>query len=378
MNKSFKVLWNRFRNSYVVASEATASQGKAGKAAKTVLTAAVVGAMALGGTAFADTITVDRDYVDEQDSTKFIAGNGNELHIKTDADVRKFVADIKKAWQDYQASAENGNPNELGLINAIRAALSQTDVEGNAILTGAVGGSNYIDATTINNLESLFWLAGLMNPAYTPTFNEILEELKNSDHFKNQALNDNLNGTKIVIGGEGVNPFLIATTGGDRVINMIGGESDVYSGNVMSSVIEGDTIIEVNSGNLAGVTGGSSAINVGKILSLDGGEAQTIVTGNSTINLNGGSSSVAVVGAGTALAVSGKATSVVEGVSTINIRNTEAGAAGYQGIHGGLIAGGLAAATGGWRSYSSNECDFAQYRVGYCSWSDWGWSSDFW
>lgn len=347
MNKSFKVLWNRFRNSYVVASEATASQGKAGKAAKTVLTAAVVGAMALGGTAFADTITVDRDYVDEQDSTKFIAGNGNELHIKTDADVRKFVADIKKAWQDYQASAENGNPNELGLINAIRAALSQTDVEGNAILTGAVGGSNYIDATTINNLESLFWLAGLMNPAYTPTFNEILEELKNSDHFKNQALNDNLNGTKIVIGGEGVNPFLIATTGGDRVINMIGGESDVYSGNVMSSVIEGDTIIEVNSGNLAGVTGGSSAINVGKILSLDGGEAQTIVTGNSTINLNGGSSSVAVVGAGTALAVSGKATSVVEGVSTINIRNTEAGAAGYQGIHGGLIAGGLAAATGG-------------------------------
>ena len=85
MNKSFKVLWNRFRNSYVVASEATASQGKAGKAAKTVLTAAVVGAMALGGTAFADTITVDRDYVDEQNSTKFIAGNGNDLQIKTDA-----------------------------------------------------------------------------------------------------------------------------------------------------------------------------------------------------------------------------------------------------------------------------------------------------
>ena len=74
MNKSFKVLWNRFRNSYVVASEATASQGKAGKAAKTVLTAAVVGAMALGGVATAKTITND-SFGSDYSSTKFVSGN---------------------------------------------------------------------------------------------------------------------------------------------------------------------------------------------------------------------------------------------------------------------------------------------------------------
>lgn len=352
MNKSFKVLWNRFRNSYVVASEATASQGKAGKAAKTVLTAAVVGAMALGGTAFADTITVDRDYVDEQNSTKFIAGNGNDLQIKTDADVRKFVADIKKAWQDFQASGPEGDRNELGLINAIRAALSQTNVEGNAILTGVVGGNNYLDQTTIAKLRSIFTLAGLGNPAYKPTFDAILEELGNSEHFTNQSLDIPLEGTSISIGGEGTNPFLIATTGGDRIINMISGDSEAFEGNVMSSVINGSTKITAESGNLLGVTGGSSAINIGGInvigsaYSFDGGEARTEVTGNSIIELKNSTSSAMVVGAGTAVAMSGKSVSTVGGTSSIVI-NTAADSAGYTGIHGGLMTGGLAMATAG-------------------------------
>lgn len=352
MNKSFKVLWNRFRNSYVVASEATASQGKAGKAAKTVLTAAVVGAVALGGTAFADTITVDRDYVDEQNSTKFIAGNGNDLQIKTDADVRKFVADIKKAWQDFQASGPEGDRNELGLINAIRAALSQTNVEGNAILTGVVGGNNYLDQTTIAKLRSIFTFAGLFNPAYKPTFNAILEELENSEHFTNQSLDIPLEGTSISIGGEGTNPFLIATTGGDRIINMISGDSEAFEGNVMSSVINGSTKITAESGNLLGVTGGSSAINIGGInvmgivYSFDGGEARTEVTGNSIIELKNSTSSAMVVGAGTAVAMSGKSVSTVGGTSSIVI-NTAADSAGYTGIHGGLMTGGLAMATAG-------------------------------
>lgn len=352
MNKSFKVLWNRFRNSYVVASEATASQGKAGKAAKTVLTAAVVGAMALGGTAFADTITVDRDYVDEQNSTKFIAGNGNDLQIKTDADVRKFVADIKKAWQDFQASGPEGDRNELGLINAIRAALSQTNVEGNAILTGVVGGNNYLDQTTIAKLRSIFTLAGWGNPAYKPTFDAILEELGNSEHFTNQSLDIPLEGTSISIGGEGTNPFLIATTGGDRIINMISGDSEAFEGNVMSSVISGSTKITAESGNLLGVTGGSSAINIGGInvmgsaYSFDGGEARTEVTGNSIIELKNSTSSAMVVGAGTAVAMSGKSVSTVGGTSSIVI-NTAADSAGYTGIHGGLMTGGLAMATAG-------------------------------
>lgn len=350
MNKSFKVLWNRFRNSYVVASEATASQGKAGKAAKTVLTAAVVGAMALGGTAFADTITVDRDYVDEQNSTKFIAGNGNELHIKTDADVRKFVADIKAAWQKYQEKPEDKR-DELSLINAIRAALSQTEVEGNAILTGVVGGNNYLDQTMIDELKSLFDIAEGIKPSYEPVFREILEELENSAHFANQPLDTPLEGTSITIGGEGTNPFLIATTGGDRVINMIAGTSETYADNVMSSVINGSTRITVESGNLLGVTGGSSAINVGGIdaalfWGFEGGEARTEVTGNSIIELKNSTSSAMVVGAGTAVAMSGKSVSTVGGTSSIVI-NTAADSAGYTGIHGGLMTGGLAMATAG-------------------------------
>lgn len=63
MNKAFKVLWNRLRGSYVVASEATAAHGKSGKAAKTVLAAAAASLVACGGVSAADSLVVNFDYV---------------------------------------------------------------------------------------------------------------------------------------------------------------------------------------------------------------------------------------------------------------------------------------------------------------------------
>ncbi|MCL1597224.1 autotransporter outer membrane beta-barrel domain-containing protein [Parasutterella secunda] len=305
--------------------------------------------MAVSTGAFAS-ITVDRDYVNGIDSTKFIHGNGDELVIKTNGDVRKFVADIKKAIEGYQASAAGGNPNELGLINAIREALSQTNYGDNAILTGTVGGNNFIDQSTISELGEALGLISDFNQNYKGLCDAILDEL--NKQFKKQQ--KDVTSTKITIGGEGTNPFMIGTVAGDRVINAISGNSEVYAENKMESVISGNTVIEANSGNLLGLTGGSSAINISGVdisvifplYSFDGGDASTIVEGNSLIDLKGTTSAIGVVGSGSAIALGGKASTSVLGSTTINV-NTETDSAGYEGVTAGIVGGGLAGATWG-------------------------------
>lgn len=349
MNKAFKVLWNDARRSFVVSSETQRSHGKPKKFTKTLIATALTGLMAVSTGAFAS-ITVDRDYVNDIDSTKFIHGNGGELVIKTNGDVRKFVADIKKAIEDYKASAAGGDPNELGLINAIREALSQTNYGDNAILTGTVGGNNFIDQSTISELGEALGLISSFNQNYKGLCDAILDEL--NKQFENQQ--KDVTSTKITIGGEGTNPFMIGTVAGDRVVNAIFGDSEVYSGNKMESVISGNTVIEANSGNLLGLTGGSSAINVSDVsinwllgsAKFDGGEASTIVKGNSLINLNNSTSAVGVVGSGSAIALGGKASTSVLGSTTINV-NTETDSAGYEGVTAGIVGGGLAGATWG-------------------------------
>lgn len=349
MNKAFKVLWNDARRSFVVSSETQRSHGKPKKITKTLLATALTGLMAVSTGAFAS-ITVDRDYVNDIDSTKFIHGNGEELVIKTNGDVRKFVADIKQAIEDYQASAAGGNPNELGLINAIRKALSQTNYGDNAILTGTVGGNNFIDQSTISELGDALDLISNFNQNYKGLCDAILDEL--NKQFENQQ--KDVTSTKITIGGEGTNPFMIGTVAGDRVINAISGNSEVYAENKMESVISGNTVIEANSGNLLGLTGGSSAVNISGVdisifnplYSFDGGDASTIVEGNSLIDLKGTTSAIGVVGSGSAIALGGKASTSVLGSTTINV-NTETDSAGYEGVTAGIVGGGLAGATWG-------------------------------
>lgn len=267
MNKSFKVLWNRFRNSYVVASEATASQGKAGKAAKTVLTAAVVGAMALGGVAAAKTIdngsfgTGEGQY----DSTKFISGNGESLVIKTDGDVTKLISAIK-------------NREETG-INGILEALGTP--EGTVTLVGVSGGQNFIDGGT----QGVF-TNSLVNTALDLVGKEFgienlgdkLEKTVNKLDLAEESVTltgdtNILIGTNPAGGEEQTNPFLIGTVAGDRVvgagmsgtISMFGSEQPLGEGGVTSIEIKrtGNTKVTMLSGNSLLMFGGSSAINVG-------------------------------------------------------------------------------------------------------------------
>lgn len=370
MNKSFKVLWNRFRNSYVVASEATASQGKAGKAAKTVLTAAVVGAMALGGVAAAKTIdngsfgTGEGQY----DSTKFISGNGESLVIKTDGDVTKLISAIK-------------NREETG-INGILEALGTP--EGTVTLVGVSGGQNFIDGGT----QGVF-TNSLVNTALDLVGKEFgienlgdkLEKTVNKLDLAEESvtLTGNTNiliGTNPAGGEEQTNPFLIGTVAGDRVvgagmsgtISMFGSEQPLGEGGVTSIEIKrtGNTKVTMLSGNSLLMFGGSSAINVGGFggsasffngllggtINFTSESTKTVLDGSTYMAIKGSSSVAGLFGGGSAIALGGTAISEVLGNSHIVI-DTETNSEGYEGVSVGVVGGGFAAGVLGGEAQSS-------------------------
>ncbi len=343
MNKSFKVLWNRFRNSYVVASEATASQGKAGKAAKTVLTAAVVGAMALGGVATAKTITND-SFGSDYSSTKFVSGNtqdGESLVIQTNGDARALLQAIKaKDW------------------DAIRGALGTAN---GATLVGLAGGQNYVDQTTVNSLNNFYLLSKALPSLVPESVGKILEKWNTLVVEGNiKPLVGNVTGTlHNAIGGNGSNPLLIATTAGDRLINAsLTYGKGAAGGNLKQEFVRtGDIITETQSGNLISFVGGSSSINVsgitGKasILEVPTTAAETHVTvdGSTSISLGGTTSSAGLIGGSAAIALGGISSATVTGGSTITIA-TDTNYEGYEGVSAGVIGGGLSAAVMGGES----------------------------
>ena len=355
MNKSFKVLWNRFRNSYVVASEATASQGKAGKAAKTVLTAAVVGAMALGGVATAKTITND-SFGSDYSSTKFVSGNtqdGESLVIQTNGDARALLQAINQAIKAKDWDAIRG---ALGTANG-------------ATLVGLAGGQNYVDQTTVDSLNKFYSLSKAISevqPSLVPeSVGKILEKWNTLVVEGNiKPLVGNVTGTlHNAIGGNGSNPLLIATTAGDRLINasLTYGEG-APGGNLKQEFVRtGDIITETQSGNLISFVGGSSSINVsgitgkasilGVILKAPTTAAETHVTvdGSTSISLGGTTSSAGLIGGSAAIALGGISSATVTGGSTITIA-TDTNHDGYEGVSAGVIGGGLSAAVMGGES----------------------------
>lgn len=343
MNKSFKVLWNRFRNSYVVASEATASQGKAGKAAKTVLTAAVVGAMALGGVAAAKTITND-SFGSDYSSTKFVSGNtqdGESLVIQTNGDARALLQAIKS-----------------GDLDEIRGALGTAN---GATLLGLAGGRNYVDQATKESLETLYQLSSssVTGGLFPEEVKQILEKwntLVTEGHINLFPENGNVaENVSIEIGGAGSNPLLVGTTAGDRVINASLGITDKSL--VVDLVREGNITTSVNSGNLISFVNGSSAINVSGIVAkksflkyqTTAKETHVTVDGSTSITLGGSTSSAGLIGGSAAIALGGISSAMVTGGSTITIA-TDTNHEGYEGVSAGVIGGGLSAAVMGGES----------------------------
>ena len=384
MNKAFKVLWNQVRGTYVVASEAQVTHGKPGKATKTIVAAAVAGLLAVGGSAFAATTITNGSFgsgEDQYDSTKFISANGEETIIQTNGDARKLISAILS-----------------GNFDAIRGALGTDGVS--ATLVGFAGGQNSWDDMTSGSLDAfyahrlggIFKLESVLPDSVKDPLNKLDESLTHFVADSEGVIAPTLTydkGTSVVIGGDGSNPLMIATTGADSLINASASisilekdaDEPTYADPISRSVVRnGDVSLIANSGNLIGLVGGSAATNISGVtayaratidmvlakptldvyLKLQGEETSATLNGDVNIALNDSTSAMGVFTGGSALALGGKSNSFVNG-STNLVLDTTTNLKGYEGISAAISGSGVSIATMGGESNSVVSGDSSIY-----------------
>lgn len=331
MNKAFKVLWNHVRNTYVVASEAQTTHGKPGKATKTIVAAAVAGFMAVGSSASA--LTLNESTVLESGTTKFHSGNG-ELIIETEGDAKNLATAIKNF-----VTADKADKSQA--LEALREALGTGK---GTTLVGSAGGQHYFDPTT------KFMLQVASTQIDDEEMKRIVSTLVNQFEM---AAQNSVEGSINISTSEKVNsPLLVSTIGADNVISLFGEETSV--------VRKGDVTIDLDKGNSIGLIAGGAATNIGGItlktdeLSMPTTSQFTssVLEGSTELNLEGKNSSILSFGGGSAIAITGKAVSTVTGSSNIKI-DTTAKSEGYEGLHAGVVGGGLSLATMGGESTST-------------------------
>ena len=368
MNKAFKVLWNHLRGSYVVASEATASHGRASKTVKTAVAVAAMAAM-VGGAQAAATINND-SFGSQYDSTKFISGGGGDITIQTNGDARQLLSAIKNFIES--SDAEDPSVKNEALKNLLGALGTANN---SATLIGFAGGNNVVDSG----------LGGIFNGLITGSviLDKVADKLTKDEATK-QQIKDGLKrvfnqlgettvsqgaptisrdeNIAISIGGDGSKPLLVGSVGADRLINtgmgsglgLALGQSSNFAANVTRV---GSVEVTSESGNLISFIAGSSAINVngisGKASSitapLTGGGASVVLDGSTSIKLTDTTTSAAMIAGGSAMAIGGHASSTVTGSSNIVI-DTQTKGLGFDGINVGVLGGGLSVATLGGES----------------------------
>lgn len=301
MNKAFKVLWNHLRGSYVVASEATASHGKASKAVKTTVAVAVMAATGMSA-AIADPVTVDKN------GSVLVSGNGQGVNVETSGSVGTLLG---------QLQADHG-------LSGILKALTGENAQAVTLVTG---GSNWIDQGGLNTLLLVTSDVTLMDK-----FNRPDADMKD---------------TLVTIGGEGKQPVVIGSIGADLALNLGLTSHDEEPERLLIDRT-GSSITNLESGNTFGIVGSSLAVNVSVLTSNKDvlGSTTTTLNGNTYLNINSGANAAGAFGAGAALAVGGSATSNVYGTSNITIQST-VDAKNLEGLSVGLFGGGLSAATSG-------------------------------
>lgn len=375
MNKAFKVLWNHLRGSYVVASEATASHGRASKTVKTAVAVAAMAAM-VGGAQAAATINND-SFGSQYDSTKFISGGGGDITIQTNGDARQLLSAIKNFIES--SDAEDPSVKNEALKNLLGALGTAND---SATLVGFAGGQNVVDEGLANifdteidlvvtqiNIGEIILDKIATNLSQDPATQE---QIKNgllrvisqlSDTTVSQLMPSPSIGEgdiRITIGGNGSKPLLVGSVGADRLVNIgLGVDNKILSGSAYSAILNrvGNVQIEAESGNFVSFLAGSSAININGISGkasgitapLTGGGASVVLDGSTSVQLTGSTTSAAMIAGGSAMALGGNASSTVTGSSSIVI-DTQTKGSGFDGINVGVLGGGLSVATLGGQS----------------------------
>lgn len=390
MNRSFKVVFNKTRGALMVVNEITSSVQA--KGTKTVIATAVASVL-MAGSALANTPetemkVLDWDTITTQTDTykhptfKLHSGKGQETHINTNANAGVFIADLLKA------ETKDDLLKALGQVDSTNKT---------GIVTGFAGGQNYWDASTgkIPVLVDRFTGLPVIGNKFKEKFKPYIPTIEKLDQ-QLEAVNADIRNegdTRVVIGGkEGNSPVLVATVGGDRILNT-NVSVDISSKNPLINALNaivpkgnnpdltvtrvGNTLVEVKSGNLFGLVNGSSAINVGNIIEATANFANsdfkvnpsanstiTIIEGNSKLAIEGTGCVAGAFGGGSAIALGGNATSNVTGNTTIVINNSGVNdGKSIDSLSVGVVGGGLAVAGFGGTSSTATGTNEDNYTL---------------
>lgn len=292
---------------------------------KSILALAVVSAMtALAAPAHAADLTVDDAYVQENGSSLISGGaDGGTMTIVTDGSVHDVLEALKKG--------------------DILGAITQ-----DGVIQGAVGGQAGMDVGTKSQL---------LLAEFLPDNNELKPYLKRLnqqfDYFPGSELAGD---TTLRIGGlneDGVmsEPVVLGAVGGDLGLNV---SLNVSNPTAQRIVRNGNSKIDIQSGNVLGAIAGSLAMNVSGIgidteklsnLTANAISTETILNGNSTLSIGGHANAAGAFAGGGALALGGSAISTVTGNSNVTINSKHDAQNAVSGAVVGVFGGGLAAST---------------------------------
>lgn len=340
MNSTFKVVFNKARGALMVVNEATSSVQA--KGTKTVIAAAVTALMA--GGAMAGDLTYDSIVKNEQ-TFKFLNGKGEVTNIKTNANANKLFSDLAAAGTD---------------IKKILAALGQVNKDKKTgIVFGYAGGQNYMEKGSHGLMEFAAELT------HNETYKHIIEVMQKQ--FEPADSNSTLildKGTHTIIGDGNTSPIVLGMVGADQVLNpalnLAFDENEIGKEASRSTEIvrHGNSVVEIESGNVIGAIGASSAINIGSGLTIskkisgitgyvytNASNTTTTLNGDSILNVKGTGCIAGAFAGGSAISVlDGTANSIVTGNSYFTLNNSKGNEphGSINTLAAGIAGGGLA------------------------------------
>lgn len=344
MNSTFKVVFNKARGALMVVNEATSSVQA--KGTKTVIAAAVTALMAGGAmAALPSDGVITNENLKEVGTTKLTSGMGQTVTIQTNGNVSQLIEDLK-AVKDAQEDAK---------VAALRKAFGYDKEKNHSVMVGVTGGWNLMDETTAKIAA-----IGLLTATQDA---EVVKKFASQTGYKvDDTLNltggylDQTNSftsdreTSVIIGDvDGTSsPIVLGVVGGSNYLSV--------SKNNANIVQNAGSTVTINSGNVAGVVGGSLTVLSPHDISFNGEgtgaeeatRTQLFTSIESTALNIGGKANVGGFVAGHAgIATNGsKIDSEVKNGTTVNIKFNDEGLDPLDGLVVGGVAGNVVVATG--------------------------------
>lgn len=313
-----------------------------------------------------ETNVIDNNFAaNEAQSGKFAIGHGN-ISIQTNSNVNTILSGIMDALPEDDESADPS-----AILNGIRGALAPT--KGNAPLVGVIGGEGQLDGGLLQALDKENGLGGIVDGLMPGLVDKVQNISTVAPGQKDITISDE--DIQYTVGSDSTNPVIMGAIGGDLSVNT-GLTLDIpiieknFSGENTTSIYrEGNIQMDIQSGNILGGTGASTAITVGNIdvngqimvpdsdpetegdqplYWVDGGldgTTSTTIDGNVDVTVANGANVGGFFTGGTAIAVGGNATSKVTGSTTVTANSTVVLKDSLNGITAGITGGGAAVST---------------------------------